>query len=582
MMKVTIDKNDFIINGKKTKIISGAIHYFRVVPEYWYDRLSKLKACGFNTLETYMAWNLHEEKEGQFNFEGMLDIVRFIEIAKELGLYVILRPGPYICSEWEFGGLPAWLLTKPGLKLRCDEPQYIHYASRYLKEVFKRVKPLLIENGGNIIMMQVENEYGSYGMDRVYMNKMADLYRQEEMNVFLFTSDGDDDSMLNGGGADGIFKVVNFGSDCTRNFNNLRKFQPEGPLMCGEFWNGWFDHWGEEHHVRAADDTAKEFENMLDMGASVNFYMFHGGTNFNFYNGANHFGTYEPTVTSYDYHCLLNENGDRTEKYYACQEVLKKHGYEVDTIECHEQPKNSYGKVELNEYAPLFDDLEAYTSHYRKESYVLPMEYLGQNFGFILYRTYLKGPFQSRPLKIMGLHDRALIYGNGTLLGVHERDQHCDEILISVNKDEVYQLDILVENMGRVNYGPELYDYKGITKSVLLGLQEIHGWEMFSIELKDLSKIKYQPIQNKKMPALYKGVLKVEEVADTFIYLEGFTKGNVFINGFNIGRYFNRGPQKSLYVPAPLLNVGDNVIEIFELQSMENAYVEFKDVEDLG
>jgi len=581
-MKVTIDKEDFIINGKKTKIISGAIHYFRVVPDYWYDRLAKLKACGFNTVETYMAWNLHEENEGQFNFSEMLDIERFIEIADELGLYVILRPGPYICSEWEFGGLPAWLLTKPGLKLRCDEPQYLYYASRYLKEVFKRVKSHLIENGGNIIMMQVENEYGSYGMDRTYMNKIADLYRQENMNVFLFTSDGDDDSMLNGGGADGIFKVVNFGSDCGRNFTNLRKFQPEGPVMCGEFWNGWFDHWGEEHHVRAADDTAKEFEAMLEMGGSVNFYMFHGGTNFNFYNGANHFGEYQPTVTSYDYHCLLNENGDRTEKYYACQEVLKKYGYEVDTIAVAEQPRKAYGKVELTEYAPLFDQLEAFTSHYKKASYVLPMEYLGQNFGFILYRTTLKGPFQSRPLKIMGLHDRALVYGNGKLLGIHERDKANDEILIEVGKDEVFKLDILVENMGRVNYGPELYDYKGITKAVLLGLQEIHGWEMFSIELKDFSNIQYKKVQSTQLPALYKGTLTIDEVADTFIYLDHFEKGNVFINGFNIGRYFKRGPQNSLYVPGPLLKKGENCIEVFDLQGTNHAVVEFKDVADLG
>ena len=186
-----------------------------------------------------------------------------------------------------------------------------------------------------------------------------------------------------------IFKIVNFGSDSKRNFNNLRKFQPTGPLMCGEFWNGWFDHWGEEHHVRGADDTAKEFETMLDMGASVNFYMFHGGTNFNFYNGANHFGTYEPTVTSYDYHCLLNENGDRTEKYYACQNVLKKHGYEVDMVECHDLAKKSYGEVKLTEYAPLFDQLDAFTSHYKKASYTLPMEYLGQNFGFILKQENL-------------------------------------------------------------------------------------------------------------------------------------------------------------------------------------------------
>lgn len=581
-MCVTIDDKDFLIDGEKTRIISGAIHYFRVVPEYWEDRLAKLKACGFNTVETYMPWNLHEEYEGQFNFTGMLDIEHFIEIASKLDLYVIIRPGPYICSEWEFGGLPSWLLTKSNLKLRCDEPQFIFYASRYLKEVFRRLKKHLINHGGNIIMMQVENEYGSYGMDTSYMNKMADLYKQEAMDVFLFTSDGDDDSMLNGGRADGIFKVVNFGSDCHRNFTHLRKFQKEGPLMCGEFWNGWFDHWGEEHHIRAADDTAKEFEEILKLGGSINFYMFHGGTNFNFYNGANHFGTYQPTVTSYDYHCLLNENGDRTEKYYACKAVLEKYGYKVDTIEVHEQPRRAYGSVKLTEYAPLFNQLDAFSTTKKVASYTLPMEYLGQNFGFILYRTQLRGPFQTRPLKIMGLHDRALIYGNGRLLGIQERDQASDEVMIEVSTNEIYQLDILVENMGRINYGPELYDYKGITKAVLLGLQEIHGWEMYSIELKDFSRIKYEAVEETKLPALYKGTLNIEEVADTFIYLDHFEKGNVFINGFNIGRYFKRGPQRSLYVPAPLLKKGENCIEVFDLQGTNCPEVEFKDVADLG
>lgn len=581
-MRVTYNKESFLIDGEEIRIISGAIHYFRVVPEYWEDRLRKLKACGFNTVETYMPWNLHEEKKGQFNFKGILDIERFIQLAQDLDLYVIVRPGPYICAEWEFGGLPSWLLAEPGLKLRVNQTQFVNHVKAYFHEAFRHLRPYLIENGGKIIMMQVENEYGSYGMDHSYMQAIADIYKEEDMPVFLFTSDGDDASMLNGGGVEGIFKVVNFGSDSSRNFQHLREVQPEGPLMCGEFWNGWFDHWGEEHHQRDADDTALEFEKLLRMNGNVNFYMFHGGTNFNFWNGANHYNEYQPTVTSYDYHCLLSENGARTKKYYACQKVLEKMGYPIPKMEVIDQPTFAYGHLKLDQYAPLFDQIDLYATKCVKQPYVLPMEMLDQAFGFVLYRTTLHGPFQSRPLKIMGLHDRACIYLDGEFQGVYERDKDYSEIMVEVANGKTVVLDILVENMGRVNYGPELYDYKGITKAVLLGLQEVHDWQMYSIELKDLSRLTYQPSKASEMPAMYRGILNVKEPQDTFIYLDHFEKGNVFINGFNIGRYFQRGPQRSLYVPAPLLKKGPNVVEVFAIHGTTLPEVEFKAVPDLG
>lgn len=582
MVRVTTNQDHFVIDGKEIRIISGAIHYFRVVPQYWEDRLRKLKACGFNTVETYMPWNLHEPKEGEFDFKGLLDLEKFLNVAQKLGLYAIVRPGPYICAEWEFGGLPAWLLAKDDIHLRCMDETYLKCVENYFHEVCRHLRFHLLENGGNVIMMQVENEYGSYGMDHEYMQYIADLYKKEQMNVFLFTSDGDDLSMLNGGTLPDVFKVVNFGSDAKRNFTNLRHFLPEGPLMCGEFWNGWFDHWGEAHHVRGADDTAAELENILDLGGSVNFYMFHGGTNFNFWNGANHYGVYQPTVTSYDYHCLLNESGDRTEKYYACQKVLEKHGYIAEKIDVEDLPKAAYGRLDLDEYALLFDQLSTLETHMKKSAYTLPMEKLGQNFGFVLYRTYLKGPFQRRLLTIKEVHDRACVYGNGKYLGLIERDQASDEIYLEVAKGESYCLDILVENMGRVNYGPEIYDCKGITHGVYLGLQEVHNWEMYSLELKNFSKVIYEKAQATNMPAIYRGYLDVEKPLDTFIYLDGFSKGNVYINGFNIGRFFDRGPQRSLYVPGPLLKPGQNVIEVFSVHGAVKPSVTFKDVPDLG
>lgn len=580
-MRLRYDQDYFYLDNKQITIVSGAIHYFRVVPEYWEDRLKKLKSCGFNTVETYMPWNLHEEEEGKFNFEGALDIEKFIKLANEIGLYVIVRPGPYICAEWEFGGFPAWLLKEEGMKLRCNYGPYLNKVKKYFHEVFTRLRPYLLENGGPIIMMQVENEYGSYGMDHEYIRNIEQIFHDEDMNVFLFTSDGDDPSMLNGGTLPHLYKMVNFGSDAKRNFKNLKEVQPNAPVMCGEFWNGWFDHWGEEHHVRDADETANELENILNLKGNVNFYMFHGGTNFNFYNGANHFGTYQPTVTSYDYHCLLNENGDMTKKYYACQKVLEKHGFKINEYEVLNLPKKTYGKIALTQYASLFDELNHLaTAH--KLPYVLPMEKLGQNFGFILYRTYLTGPLQKRKLNIYGLHDRATIYVNQQYRGCIERDQPNDEIYIEVNKDETVCLDILVENMGRINYGPELYDFKGITKAVCLGLQEIHNFEIYCLPLKDLNSINYQDTFKTNLPTFYKGDFEIDDLADTFVYLENFEKGNVWINGFNLGRYFKRGPQVSLYLPAPLLKKGKNEIIVFDIHGSNASSIELKEQCNLG
>lgn len=581
-MRLTYDKTQFLLDNEPLTIISGAIHYFRVVPEYWQDRLEKLKNAGFNTVETYMPWNLHEPSPGQFDFSGMLDIERFISLAEKLGLYVIIRPGPYICAEWEFGGLPAWLLNIEGMALRCYNQPFLKCAQAYLHEVFRHIKPHLLENGGPVIMVQLENEYGSYGMDHAYLRALLDIYHQEEVNAFIFTSDGDDMSMLNGGTLPDVFKVVNFGSQATRNFQHLREVQPEGPLMCGEFWNGWFDHWGEAHHVRTADDTAQALEEILAQGGSVNFYMFHGGTNFNFYNGANHDKVYQPTVTSYDYHCLLSENGDMTPKYEACKAVLKAHGFPTDMLEVHNQPTCAYGKLRLSQSAPLFSHLDEIVTKRLSCPRVLPMEKVGQNFGFILYRTTLKGPFQSRPLTLREVHDRALVFFDGQYQGVIERDQPSDTIQVAVERGQTLTLDILVENMGRVNYGPELYDYKGITEAVLLGIQEVHDWQIMCLPLDDLSRLQYEDRLYLEGPCFYKGELEVEKAQDTFVYLDHFHKGNVFINGFNLGRYFERGPQRSLYLPGPLLKPGKNTIEIFELHGTDLAEIECRDAADLG
>ena len=288
MSRLTYDQNQFYLDGNPFRIVSGTIHYFRVVPEYWEDRLKKLRAAGFNCVETYTCWNLHERKEGKFDFEGGLDIARFVRTAKDLGLYVILRPGPYICAELEFGGLPSWLLTYQKMHLRCYDEEFLSKVSRYYKELFGQLRPYFGENGGNIIAVQVENEYGSYGNDKEYLRAVAKIYGENDVHELYFSSDGPTQLMLTGGTLPEYLATANFGSHVKESFGALREFRPGQPAMCTEYWNGWFDHWYEAHHLREGDDTAKTMEEMLADGGSVNMYMFHGGTNFGFTSGANH------------------------------------------------------------------------------------------------------------------------------------------------------------------------------------------------------------------------------------------------------------------------------------------------------
>lgn len=324
-LNFSVKGDQFVMNGEPIQLISGAIHYFRVVPEYWEDRLIKLKECGFNTVETYIPWNLHEPAEGVYSFDGIADIERFIKLAEKIGLYVIIRPSPYICAEWEFGGLPSWLLKDKQIRLRCFDQLFLNKVDAYYDVLMPILVPYLCTNGGSIIAMQIENEYGSYGNDQQYLQYLKEAMEKRGVDVLLFTSDGPTDSMLQSGMIKGVLATVNFGSQVNKYFDKLEEYQPNQPVMCMEFWNGWFDHWGENHHTRDAEDVARTFEEMLQRKASVNFYVFHGGTNFGFYNGANHGEKYEPTITSYDYDVLLTEHGVPTDKYFAVRKVIEKY-----------------------------------------------------------------------------------------------------------------------------------------------------------------------------------------------------------------------------------------------------------------
>jgi beta-galactosidase len=556
------------------------MHYFRVPPAYWRDRLYKLRAMGLNTVETYVAWNLHEPEPGTFRFDGSLDLVAYLRCAAELGLHAIVRPGPYICSEWDFGGLPAWLLRDPGMRLRCSHPPYLEAVDRFFDALLPRLAPLQVTQGGPILAMQVENEYGSYGNDQSYLRHLAEGMRARGADVLLLTSDGPTDETLRAGSLPGILKTVNFASGAEAAFSVLREHQPEAPLMCTEFWDGWFDHWGAEHHTRAPEDTTAALNEILSAGASVSLYMFHGGTNFGFMNGANSlWGSYLPIITSYDYDAPLSEAGDPTPKYWALRDRIGRHEPLPEIALPVPVPKMALGPVDLPESVALFDALDSLASPIQRPA-PEPMEMLGQSLGLALYRTQVAGPNEAL-LTIRGLHDRAQVFVDRQPVGVLEREFPDKDLFLTIPEGGA-MLDILVENMGRVHFGPDLLDRKGITEGVLLGQQYLFGWTMFPLPLDDLSRLTFAASSTTPGPAFYRGHFAVADPRDTFLALPGWTKGVCWVNGFNLGRYWNRGPQRTLYVPAPLLAKGENELVVLELHGTERRTVEFRDSPELG
>lgn len=583
MAILTYKGNKFFLDGEEYTIISGAMHYFRIPREYWYDRLLKLKQCGFNTVETYTCWNLHEPQEGIFNFDGMLDLEAYIDTAKDLGLNVILRPGPYICAEWEMGGLPAWILNYPNMNIRCNDALFISKVERYYNELLRRVVPRLSTNGGNIIMMQIENEYGSYGDDHEYMQKIADIYKKNGVDCLLFTSDGASYSALQGGTLPEYPCVANFGSRPVENFRILNDFKSDQPLMCGEYWVGWFDHWYGEHHVRDPKEVAKLFKDMIDCGASLNFYMFCGGTNFGFMNGANYYDTFEPTITSYDYNALLTESGDLTQAYYEVRKIIEGRFGSLPELTVKNTEKAAYGRLELDERCSVFEAIKMISKPIHTAAPQF-MEDIGQYYGFTLYSTDVDGPRDETEIKFDAVHDRAVVLIDGKYKGYYERSRKGEPVSFSLKKGENCRIDILCENMGRVNYGPKIMDRKGI-KGVRFNLQYHFGWDMYRLPLDNISELKYKSKNGAvDVASFLKGTLVIDgEPKDTFVRLDGFTKGVVLVNGFNIGRYFNTaGPQKTLYVPAPMLKFGENEIVVFETDRVDRSCITFTDKPDLG
>ncbi|MGL4697315.1 glycoside hydrolase family 35 protein [Enterococcus larvae] len=576
-------QEEFYYDGQPYKIISGAIHYFRVVPEYWQDRLEKLKALGCNTVETYVPWNLHEPQEGEFCFEKQLDLRKFIQLAADLELKVILRPAPYICAEWEFGGLPYWLIKDRTTKLRFDHPVFMKKVEEYYSRLLPEIRDIQITKGGPIILVQVENEYGGYGNDQSYLKKLVQLLRQYGVETPLVTSDGPWGDMLENGSIPELaLPTINCGSDVKKHFQRLCDFHGEKrPLMVMEFWIGWFDAWGDSiHHTTDGKTAAEELDDILAQG-SVNIYMFHGGTNFGFTSGANYYEKLAPDVTSYDYDALLTEWGDITDKYRKFQKVIAKYTDIPEVSFSTEIKKINYGAIPVSERTSLFGNLDQ-LSIKTISNYPLTMEELNQAFGYIYYQSSIGKPRQIEDFRLIGCADRAQIFLNNRHLKT-QYDLEIGEKLSFDLTNKENDLGILVENMGRVNYSVRMnHQLKGIEDGVIINGAFQSGWTIYSLPMEDLTTLDFTKEWQAEQPAFYRFCFSVTELGDTFIDLTGWGKGFVMVNGHNIGRYWEKGPQQHLYLPAPFLKEGENEIILFESEGKSNSQITLTAVPNLG
>lgn len=552
---------DFLLDRKPFQIRSGEMHYARIPREYWRDRLKKLKAMGLNAVSTYMFWNFHEARPGQFNFAGRHDAAAFVRTAQDEGLWVILRPGPYSCAEWDFGGFPGWLLATAGIRVRSSDPRFLAAARRYMLHVGVELAPLQVTRGGPILMAQIENEYGSFGSDHAYMRAIRQMLLDAGFDIPLFTADGPTPRMLSGGTLPEVLSFINFGSDPAKQFEAFARFRQNVPRMCAEFYPGWFDHWGEIHHHGNNQNLMEGMEWMLSNGVSFNLYMFHGGTSFGYMNGANFGNAYQPDVTSYDYDAPLDEAGRPRSKYFDLRKLIEQHSpaTQIPALPA-ALPLIEIARFELTQSARLDGLLDNPIRSIEPK----PMESLGQSYGFLLYRWLPERPTKGR-LNIISMNDYALIYQGDNKLG--ELDRRFNQNAVDVDLAPAQPLDILIENMGRINYGPHMLDdRKGITERVLLNGRELGGWQIFPLPLDNLSKLQFSP-KPKRGPRFYRDSFQLSSIGDTFIDMRGWGKGHVWINGHHLGRFWKIGPQQTLFCPAPWLKTGENEVTVLELET---------------
>ena len=595
-MKLEIHKDHLTFGGKPFYLASGDMHYFRFFKDGWKRRLELMRDFGLTAVQTYVPWNLHEPEKGQFNFSNNLDIAAFLQTCQEVGLKVMFRPSPYMCSEWDFGGLPYWLLKEQDLCIRTTDPKFMSYLREYYMRLAKEFIPYLSTNGGPIIAVAVENEYGSFGDDREYIKAVGDLLIELGVDVPLITANGWEPMKLQDGSNKAYWNALDLHELTDAAKASINSYQPDKPIYVAEFWGGRSQQWGGYFKRQTPEAVAQNYKKLLEQGVFVNFYMFCGGTNFGFQNGAlvGRYGAdkpgapnrFLPFATSYDVDAPVSEYGFPTEKYFECKKVLSDYKKSIGFEESSNKSLNDYAiktqsieKINLTKSADLLDNVKNLSENTRESGKPLTFEDMNQDYGFILYTTHITyTDDDTRSLLIEGLHDRAIVFTNGKYVGTMMRDRENEPITFTVPKEGL-KLDILVENMGRVNYGlAMLNERKGILGYVKINLiladGSIYpwnyrmkcGWTNTSLRLSDLSGLDYLMPAKENHPAFYTGEFDAIPGVDTFFNPEGWDKGVVWINGFNLGRYWKIGPQGTLYVPGELLKE-HNTITVLELHS---------------
>uniref|UniRef100_F1MDX6 Beta-galactosidase n=1 Tax=Bos taurus TaxID=9913 RepID=F1MDX6_BOVIN len=558
----------FTLEGHEFLILGGSVHYFRVPRASWRDRLLKLRACGFNTVTTYVPWNLHEPERGTFDFSGNLDLEAFILLAEEVGLWVILRPGPYICSEMDLGGLPSWLLQDPTSQLRTTNRSFVNAVNKYFDHLIPRVALLQYLQGGPIIAVQVENEYGFFYKDEAYMPYLLQALQQRGIGGLLLTADSTEEVMR--GHIKGVLASINMKGFKVDSFKHLYKLQRHKPILIMEFWVGWFDTWGIDHRVMGVNEVEKSVSEFIRYGISFNVYMFHGGTNFGFMNGATSFEKHRGVTTSYDYDAVLTEAGDYTAKYFMLRSLFESILVRPLPPVPSPTPKAVYPSLKLSHYLPLWEALP-YLQRPVTSNVPINMENLpinngnGQSFGFVLYEMTICSGGRLHA----NAQDEAQVFLNETSLGILT-DVYRDIDIPPITECQL--LRILVENQGRVNFSWKIQNQrKGLIGPVTLDKIPLNWFTIYSLELKTqffkkLRSARWRPLGGpSSSPAFHLGTLMADSSPqDTFLQLLGWNRGCVFINGRNLGRYWNIGPQEALYLPGSWLQPGTNEIVLFE------------------
>ncbi|NSW93610.1 MAG: beta-galactosidase [Bacteroidales bacterium] len=578
--KFALGTTDFLLNGQPFQIISGELHPARIPVEYWRHRIRMAKAMGCNTISIYVFWNHHETEEGVFDFStGNRNLAEFIRLVKEEEMWMILRPGPYVCAEWELGGVPPYLLRIPDISLRSLHPAYMAAAERYMKKLAEVIKPWLVTNGGPILMLQIENEYGSFGNDKNYLQRLKEIWIENGIDVPFFTADGPTTQMLEAGTLPGCAVGLDSGSK-PEHFELAEKINPGVPVFSSETYPGWLTHWGEDWARPDTSELYREIKFLMDNKKSFNLYVLHGGTNFGFTAGANSGGKgYQPDVTSYDYDAPVDEQGRPTPKYMALRKIIGSYLPKGKKLPEIPEPVPSFEipVIGLNVFTSIWDNLPQPVVSEKPLSF----EELKQDYGYVLYRTELSD-YKKGTLSADGLHDFATVFLDGEFAGILDRREGVSSLELPESKSPNPVLEIFVEGMGRINYGKNMIDRKGIIGDVTIDGKVVSNWKMYGFPMDNrfIYNLRSTGKNLTKKGLFFKASFFITETADTYFELSNFTKGFVWINGHNLGRYWNIGPQKRLYCPASWMRTGQNEILIFDMiQTRPGVTFGFKTME---